>query len=133
MIVYSKPGIVTVSVKLTDGYVFFDWKSFMIELEDLKKMHISALNAAKKYNCMHFIGNTSEVRTAMAFDLIDWFGKEWVPKLVTEGLKSVITIVPKSAIASMANKRWQREMVEGIAMVNVSDMYEALKVKASLT
>jgi hypothetical protein len=56
---------------------------------------------------------------------VAWFTKTWFPKLAREGLKAIITVMPKSAIAQLATKSWQAVEQGGIKLQNVTGLKEA--------
>ena len=83
---------------------------------------------AKRHNCRHYVADTSKVTNVLRQDVIAWWGSTWVPALAKFGLRAVITVLPKSAVANMSTGSWQREVVGGIQMMNVASRAEAESV-----
>jgi hypothetical protein len=53
------------------------------------------------------------------------WGSTWVPELARFGLKSIVTVVPEKALAKLSTGTWQRQVVNGIAMTNVTTLADA--------
>jgi hypothetical protein len=124
-VVYDKPGYLVISHNAAKDYILFDWTSFNVTLDEIKMAHEKALEAAKRYNCRHYVADTSKVTNALRQDIIAWWGSTWVPTLAKFGIRTVATVLPKSAVATMSTTSWQRQVVEGIQMINVASRAEA--------
>jgi len=123
--IYEKPGHLVVSHNRAKNYILFDWTNFNVTLEEIRSAHSQALEAAKRTNCHTYIADTSKVANTLRQDVIEWWGGTWVPQLARYGLKSIITVVPERALAKLSTNTWQRQVVSGIAMTNVSTLAEA--------
>jgi hypothetical protein len=124
-VVVNKPGKITVSYNAAKDYVLFDWTSFNVTLDEIKAVHEDALATAKRHNCRNYIADTSRVTNALRQEIIAWWGTTWVPTLATFGLRTIVTVPPSSAIATMSTGSWQRQVVNGIAMLNAASLAEA--------
>ncbi|MFH2114497.1 MAG: hypothetical protein ABIJ86_08325 [Spirochaetota bacterium] len=126
MVLFEKPGYLTVVHEETKGYVMFKWEKFGISLEDIKVAHKAGLETAKDKNCLYYIAETSAATGALQESVIGWFTKEWVPTLHKEGLVAIVTVVPESsAVARFSTKSWQAGDFSGIIMENVHSIKEA--------
>lgn len=123
--IYNKPGYLVVSHSRTGNYILFDWTDFNVTLDDIKQAHARALDVARRNSCHTYIADTSRVANALPPEVIEWWGGTWVPELARYGLKSIITVVPERALAKLSTNTWQRQVVNGIAMSNVSTLAEA--------
>jgi hypothetical protein len=124
-IVFEKAGYLVVSHNAAKDYILFDWTNFNVSLDEIKVAHEKALEVAKRHNCRHYVADTSKVTNALRQDIISWWGSTWVPTLAKFGLRTVATVLPKSAVANMSTNSWQRQVVDGIEMINVGSRAEA--------
>jgi hypothetical protein len=127
-VVFEKPGYLVVSYNAAKDYILFDWANFNVTLDEIKVAHLKALEAAKRHDCRHYVADTSKVTNALRQDIISWWGSVWVPTLARFGLRSVVTVLPKSAVATMSTNSWQRQVVDGIQMINVASRADAESV-----
>jgi hypothetical protein len=119
------PGRIVVSYNEAKDYVLFDWTSFNVTLDEIRRIHEQALAVARRHNCRNYIADTRKVTNALRPDIIAWWGTTWVPTLSRYGLRCIITVPPAGAIASMSTDSWQREVVDGITMINASSLADA--------
>jgi hypothetical protein len=124
-VVFEKAGYLVISYDATKDYILFDWTSFNVTLDEIKMAHQKALETAKRHNCRNYVADTSKVTNALRQDIISWWGSTWVPILAAFGLRAVITVLPKSALANMSTSSWQRQVVDGIQMINVASRADA--------
>ena len=124
-VVFEKAGYLVISYDPAKDYILFDWTSFNVTLDEIKTAHEKALEAAKRHNCRNYVADTSKVTNALGQDIIAWWGSTWVPVLAKFGLRAVITVLPKSALANMSTSSWQRQVVDGIQMMNVASRADA--------
>jgi len=124
MILYDKPGFIEVVHRAAGGYILFDWTSFMVTLEEIQELHRKALEGLHQHRCPYYVAETSKVRNVLRQEVIEWW-QGWVPKLVTGGLRAIVTVVPASAIASLSTRSWQAEINNGIVLKNVRSLAEA--------
>jgi hypothetical protein len=123
--IYEKPGYLVVSHNRAKNYILFDWTNFNVTLDEIRSAHDQALEAARRADCRTYIADTSRVANTLRQEVVDWWGATWVPELAKFGLKSIVTVVPERALAKLSTTTWQRQVVAGIAMTNVSSMAEA--------
>jgi hypothetical protein len=124
-VLFEKPGRVVVSYDARKDYVLFDWSSFNVTLDEIQTLHQKALDGAKRHNCRTYIADTSKVRNALPQDVVGWWSGTWVPVLAGYGLRTIVTVLPTSAVANMSTTSWQRQVVDGIATINVTSLAEA--------
>jgi hypothetical protein len=108
-----------------EGYIVFDWSSFTIKLNEIEPLHEAALAAAQVDGCLYYIADTSKVRDVLPQDVIQWWGRIWVPKLSQAGLRAIVTVTPASALAALSTRSWQAAVIEGITMMNVPTFAQA--------
>lgn len=108
-----------------DGYIVFDWSSFTIKLHEIEHAHEAALAAAQNERCLYYLADTSKVRDVLPQDVIQWWGRIWVPKLGQAGLRAIVTVTPTSALAALSTRSWQAEVIEGITVLNVPTFAQA--------
>ncbi len=125
MDIYKKDGFLHVYYDEINKYIVFKWASFAIRLEDIQEAHARALDALQRTGATTYVAETSEVKGVLSDAILEWWGKTWMPKLVSGGLKQVITVVPKSALGRMSTKEWQAVNFGGIVTKNCRDMAEA--------
>jgi hypothetical protein len=125
MILYDKPGFLQISHRADGGYILFDWTSFMITLDDIQQAHHKALTGAQQHDCWFYLADSSKVRNVLRQEVIDWWGKIWIPKLSSSKLRAILTVVPTSAIATLSTRSWQAEVSGGIVMKNAKNLVEA--------
>ncbi|HSF25900.1 MAG TPA: methyl-accepting chemotaxis protein [Actinomycetes bacterium] len=58
-----------------------------------------------------------------------WIGQEFVPRMLSTEVRVLVTVVPRSALAGMANQDWQSGGTQaGMQMVEVASMAEAERI-----
>ena len=129
-IIFEKPNVIVVSHNPDKNYILFDWTNFGVSLEEIKALHTAALDVAKRLGCHDYVAETSKVTNTLRQDVVAWFGDTWLPVLTKFGLRNIVTVVPKGAIATLSTKSWQRQIVGGINVINVASLADA---EAALT
>jgi len=114
MVIYEKPNYIKVEYYPDKNYILFEWFDFMVSPEEIRELHEKALAAAQQNNCYFYVADTSRVHTVLRQEVVEWFGKVWVPRLVAAGLKAVVTVGPASAIATLSHRSWQAVVVGGL-------------------
>ncbi len=66
-----------------------------------------------------------------------WIGEDFVPRMESTTVRMFVTVIPRSAVAELANKGWQNGRTEdgasaGFAMVEVAAMSEAERLARSV-
>jgi hypothetical protein len=123
--VYEKPNCLKISYNPEKNYVICNWDNYTISLEEIKEGFQKALDAAKANKCYFYIAETSKVKNVIRQEIIEWWGGTYIPELVKYGIKAIVTVVPSSALATLSNKDWQKQVIGGIAMFNVKTLAEA--------
>ncbi len=126
MLIYEEKNCLKLFNKSNLKYILFDWESFSISLEGIKKAHQVALDNLLKNGYKTYVAETSRVKTALSQDILTWWEKEWIPKLDKNGLKLVVTVLPTTALANLSTKSWQKPVEIGnIHSKNVLSLEEA--------
>jgi hypothetical protein len=125
MVLFECPGYLRVLYVEGKSYIVFAWEDFSIPLDQLKKAHEIALSFAGKQKCPRYIADCSRARDSLLPEAIVWWRSEWVPRLIASSLNRIITIVPSSTLAALSNRDWQRDLNEGMELVNVESLAEA--------
>ena len=71
------------------------------------------------------IVDSQEAVGAYSAETNRWIGQEFVPQMERTSVEAFVTVVPRSAVADLANKGWQDTSVGGFTMVEVASMAEA--------
>lgn len=124
VIIHEIPGYIQVSYDEAKDYVLFDWTDFTVTLDQIKAIHEKALAAAQQKHCSYYVAETSKVKTVLRPEVVAWFG-EWFPKMVAGNIRTIVTVVPSSALANLSTRSWQSEVVGTITMRNTASLKEA--------
>jgi hypothetical protein len=125
-IIHEAPNRVQVRHCAQGGYIIFDWSSFAISLHEIQTLHAKALEAVVEERCFFYIADTSKVRDVFPQEVIEWWGRTWVPELRKAGLIAIVTVVPSSALAALSTRSWQAEVLDGISMLNTANLANAV-------
>ncbi len=124
MILFEEKNFLTVSYVEGKNYVLFDWTNFAISLDQIKIAHEKALDTVMAHKAC-YIADTSKVSNVLRPEVIDWWTSVWVPKLIANKVRGIVTVLPSSAVANLSTKSWQKEMLGGIVTINVGSMADA--------
>jgi hypothetical protein len=130
--IFEKAGHIEVTYNERKRYVLFHWTSFYVTLDEIQELHRKALDFARTQRCVDYVADTLKVTNALPQPVVQWWGETWVPTLSAYGLRSIITIVPKAAMAMLSTHRWQKHVKSGIAMANVNSRLEAESMLGAL-
>ena len=84
------------------------------------------LELIRKHSLRTVIVDSQDAVGAYSAEMNRWIGQEFVPLMERTSLKVFITVVPRSAVADLANKGWQDGTADrGFQMVEVASMAEA--------
>jgi hypothetical protein len=125
MIIYEKPGYIQVVHRPELNYIVFDWTNFLVTLAEIKELHQKALATAQEKHCYYYVAETSRVTTTLRPEVIRWWADEWVASMAAAGIRGIVTVVPKAAIAALSTHSWQSQVINGIEMKNVKSLAEA--------
>jgi hypothetical protein len=126
MMIYEKPGYIQVSYHADKNFILFDWTDFGVTLDDIRELHEKALAAVQEKRCYYYIAETSKVTTALSPEVVQWWKDVWVARLVSAGLRAIVTVVPSANVSSRSTREWQVDTLGGILMKNVDSFEEAL-------
>ncbi|GAB2879480.1 methyl-accepting chemotaxis protein [Nocardioides pacificus] len=84
------------------------------------------LELIQKHSLHTVIVDSQEAVGAYSAEMNRWIGQEFVPKMERTAVRGFVTVVPRSAVADLANKGWQdNSETRGFQMVEVGSMAEA--------
>ncbi len=84
------------------------------------------LELIQKHSLRTVVVDSREAVGAYSAEMNHWIGGEFVPLLERTTMKAFVTVVPRSAVADLANKGWQEgQSGLGFQMVEVASMAEA--------
>lgn len=103
----------------------FKWQRFGIPVSQLKEAHQTALVTATENNIPNYMAETSEATETLLPTSLQWWAQIWVPKLQSSVIKTIVTVVPHSALASFSTKDWQAVNFDNITLQNAKTVAEA--------
>jgi len=87
------------------------------------------LELIRTHSLRTVVVDSSEAVGAYSAEMNRWIGVEFVPLLERTTMKAFVTVVPRSAVADLANKGWQEgQNGLGFQMVEVASMREAEEI-----
>jgi hypothetical protein len=130
MVLYECPGYLSVLYVEGGSYIAFCWDDFSIGLDELRLAHEAALSFAVERGCFRYVADCSQARDSLLPEVILWWRGEWVPRLVSAGVRRIVTVVPSSTLASLSNRDWQRDPEGRLEILNVGSRAEAIAALA---
>jgi hypothetical protein len=127
MLVYECPGFLRVVFVEDAEYFVFEWEDFSISLEEIRRAHAAALTAAVAKTCFRYIAQCARARDSLLPEVVVWWRRTWVPGLIAAGVRRIVTVVPSSTLAALSNRDWQRELQDGLELINVGSLDEAVR------
>ncbi len=90
------------------------------------------LELIRQHSLRTVVVDSRDAVGAYSAEMNHWIGVEFVPLLEKTTMKAFVTVVPRSAVADLANKGWQEEGqgALGFQMVEVASMEEAEAIAA---
>ena len=107
------------------NYIILKWRSFRISLEEIQEMHRIILDYALGHGCEIYVADSSDTTSVLSEDIIAWWKNEWVGELIKNGIKMIITILPRDILAQQSTFDWQKAGYEKIVMPNVFSLEQA--------
>ena len=87
------------------------------------------LDLIRKHSLRTVVVDSREAVGAYSAEMNHWIGVDFVPLLERTTMKAFVTVVPRSAVADLANKGWQEGQDGlGFQMVEVASMAEAEEI-----
>jgi hypothetical protein len=121
---FEVPGVVSVSVLPRCNAVVTQW----LRYDDyaVKPALGKQLELIKQYDLTTVIVDSREAVGAYSEEMTEWIGGEFIGKMLRTRVRSLITVVPKSALANISNQGWQSGGDDaGFRMIEVGSMAEA--------
>lgn len=100
-------GVVTVTLHPELSMLKLSWTSFFNAKDVFKPVLELQLELVKKHGLRHVVVDSSVTTGVLPDDAQKWIVEDFFPRQGKTTLKKLITIVPKSAVTQLANKRWQ--------------------------
>ena len=127
-VVLEVEGVVTVSHLPHLAAVCVRW----LRYEDLvvKPALGKQLELIKTHGLTTVIVDSQDAVGAYSAETNRWIGQEFVPQMQDTAVEAFVTVVPRSAVADLANKGWQESSgsTDGFSMVEVATMAEAEEI-----
>ena len=124
-VIYCKKEYLTIYLCQAKNYIMFKWQRFGIPVSQLKEAHQTALVTATENNIPNYMAETSEATETLLPTSLQWWAQIWVPKLQSSVIKTIVTVVPHSALASFSTKDWQAVNFDNITLQNAKTVAEA--------
>ncbi|MGZ4447054.1 MAG: methyl-accepting chemotaxis protein [Nocardioides sp.] len=123
-VVLEVEGVVTVEHRSDIDAVTVRW----LRYQDLavKPALTTQLDLIRRHSLKTVIVDSQDAVGAYSAEMNRWISQDFVPQMERTSLKAFITVVPRSAVADLANKGWQTgQGGTGFQMVEVTSMTEA--------
>jgi methyl-accepting chemotaxis protein len=121
---FEIPGVVSLVVRPQLGAIVATWLRF----DDfaVKPALGKELELIREYDLRTVVVDTQEAVGAWSQEISDWVGREFMAGMMRTRARSLITVVPKSALANLSNQGWQSGGGDaGLRMIEVGSMAEA--------
>lgn len=122
---FHKEKYLTIYLCKEKNYIMFKWRRFGIPVSQLEEAHQTALVKATENNIPNYMAETSEATETLLPAAVQWWAQTWVPKLRSSVIKTIVTVVPHSALASFSTKDWQAVNFDNITLQNAKTVAEA--------
>ena len=123
--IYQKEEYLTIYFNKDKNYIMFKWRKFGIPVDQLEEAHQVALDKAIENKIPNYMAETSEATGTLLPASVQWWEQTWVPKLQSSVIKTIVTVVPQSALASFSTKDWQAVNFDNITLQNAKTVAEA--------
>lgn len=123
--IYQKEEYLTIYLNKDKNYIMFKWRKFGIPVDQLEEAHQVALEKAIENQIPNYMAETSEATGTLLPASVQWWEQTWVPKLQSSVIKTIVTVVPQSALASFSTKDWQAVNFDNITLQNAKTVAEA--------
>ena len=118
------PGVVTVSLEPRLRTVVVRW----LRYDDVavKPALEQQLELIVRHRLRSVIVDSADAVGTYSPAMNRWIGTEFVPRMQTTDVRVLVTVVPRSSLAAMANKEWQDGgQRAGMRMAEVASMADA--------
>jgi hypothetical protein len=124
-ILYDAPGFCHTWYESSNGCIYAKWEN-MLTSKHMRPNCEEQLQAAIKFKAKAVIIDTSQSKGTPLVDDQKWFGEYLFPNMQKAGIKAIITVLPKDALAKLGAKSWNKtgSMFE-IDFIEVGSVAEA--------
>ncbi len=119
----SLPGVCTVGYDDDCNAVIITWARN--DNDAFQPMLEAQLRLVTKHGATAVIVDTSDTTGAVNADNLTWLGDDFFPRLSASGLKTLITVVPRSATTVLVNRRSFRDRDVTFSIVEAKSLDEA--------
>ena len=96
---------IKIEIDETNGILVRTWLSYTTSKE-FRKGQLLTIKFFQKYNCIHFISDTSKSGVISETDL-DWAAKVITPQLIESGMKTLNFVIPEGNFGKLAVRNYE--------------------------
>ena len=104
---YDAPGYGNAWFESSNNCIYAHWDN-MLTSKHMRPCCEAQLQAAIKNNAKAVIIDTASAKGTPVLDDQKWFGDYLFPNLRKAGIKVIITVLPKDALAKLGAKAWNK-------------------------
>mgnify|MGYP000930798166 CR=1 FL=1 len=104
---YDAPGFGSAWYESSNNCIYAYWEN-MLTQKHMRPSCEAQLEAVKKYGAKAVIIDTSDSKGTPMVDDQKWFGEYLFPNMQKAGIKAIITVLPKDALAKLGAKTWNK-------------------------
>lgn len=128
-LVETRPGVCSVGYDDTCNAVVITWTKN--DNDAFQPMLETQLRLVQQHSATAVIVDTSETTGTVNAENMTWLGEDYFPRLSTSGLRTLITVVPRSATTLLVNRRSFRDRDVAFSIVEAQTLAEARALAAS--
>lgn len=128
-LVETRPGVCTVGFDDTCHAVVITWTKN--DNDAFQPMLETQLRLIQQHSAAAVIVDTSEATGTVNADNMTWLAENYFPRLSASGLKTLITVIPRSATTLLVNRRSFRDRDVAFTIVEVQTLAEAKTLAAA--
>lgn len=122
---YNAPGYGSAWYESTNQCIYAQWEN-MLTKEHMRPSCEAQLKAAAQYKAKAVIIDSSNSKGLPVPEDQKWFGDYLFPNMQKAGIKAIITVLPKDALAKLGAKTWIKTgSMFGIDFLEVGSVPEA--------
>ena len=134
MIIYQKPGYLTIEYNQEKNYTLATYENQAIQLRDLKESQFALIKVLEEKNVKTTISDTSNAKGVFFKECNEWLANDFIPKYANKTkVERIITITPKTSLGKISNKLWKQQIEPAISetrereFIEVDSLEEAIK------
>jgi len=130
VLVDERPGIVRIGYDADlQAVIITWWKNDNSLFREMMEIELRLLS---EHHLVTLIIDTSEVTGVLNDENQQWLAENLNPRLAATGLRQLLAVVPRSAIANLSNRRSFREQSSSFAVREVASLDDARRIAADL-